>query len=144
MEKYLYNPKNNAFYPYALQDEYMAAGSWPTSGVDVDESVFAEFSGEHPAGKLRIAGEDGYPAWGDIPPQTHEEQVAIADAEKQSLIDRANEYINSKQYPGKAAMGRLKDTENERYNLWLDYLDALEVVDTSSAPNIEWPTSPVD
>ncbi|HIG0354641.1 TPA: tail fiber assembly protein, partial [Enterobacter asburiae] len=30
-----------------------------------------------------------------------------------------------------------------QYNLWLDYLDALEAVDTSSAPNIGWPTSPV-
>ncbi|WP_143370528.1 tail fiber assembly protein, partial [Escherichia coli] len=24
-----------------------------------------------------------------------------------------------------------------QYNLWLDYLDALELVDTSSAPDIE-------
>ncbi|EOZ9308370.1 tail fiber assembly protein, partial [Citrobacter freundii] len=28
------------------------------------------------------------------------------------------------------------------YNLWLDYLDALEAVDISSAPDIEWPTPP--
>ncbi|WP_196297345.1 tail fiber assembly protein, partial [Citrobacter amalonaticus] len=26
--------------------------------------------------------------------------------------------------------------------LWLDYLDALEVLNTSSAPDIEWPNSP--
>ncbi|WP_247171040.1 tail fiber assembly protein, partial [Escherichia coli] len=26
---------------------------------------------------------------------------------------------------------------------WLDYLDALELVDTSGAPDIEWPTPPV-
>ncbi|WP_141036447.1 tail fiber assembly protein, partial [Escherichia coli] len=36
----------------------------------------------------------------------------------------------------------LKADELERYNLWLDYLDALEVVDTSSAPNINWPVPP--
>ena len=41
-------------------------------------------------------------------------------------------------------MGRLKDDELMQYNLWLDYLDALEVVDTSSAPRIEWPTNPVE
>ncbi|ERC90934.1 tail fiber assembly protein, partial [Escherichia coli] len=48
-----------------------------------------------------------------------------------------------KQWPGKAAIGRLKGEELAQYNLWLDYLDALELVDTSSAPDIEWPTPPV-
>ncbi|EAA9514331.1 tail fiber assembly protein [Salmonella enterica subsp. diarizonae] len=28
--------------------------------------------------------------------------------------------------------------------LWLNYLDALESVDTSSAPDIEWPIPPGD
>ncbi|HCU2349132.1 TPA: tail fiber assembly protein, partial [Escherichia coli] len=53
-----------------------------------------------------------------------------------------NNYMNSKQWPGKAAIGRLKDDELEQYNLWLDYLDALEMVDTSGAPDIQWPEEP--
>ncbi|QLY99233.1 tail fiber assembly protein [Escherichia coli] len=72
----------------------------------------------------------------------HAADVAAAETEKQARIDRANTYINSKQWPGKAALGRLKDEEKEQYNLWLDYLDALEAVDTSSAPDINWPTPP--
>lgn len=72
----------------------------------------------------------------------HVADAATAEAEKQSRIDQANDYMNSKQWPGKAAMGRLKDTEKEQYNLWLDYLDALEAVDTSSAPDINWPLAP--
>lgn len=39
-------------------------------------------------------------------------------------------------------MGRLKRDALTQYGLWLDYLDALEAVDTSSAPNIVWPTHP--
>ena len=69
-------------------------------------------------------------------------QIKLADNEKSRLIQDANDYINSKQWPGKAAMGRLKDTEKALYNLWLDYLDALEAVDTSKAPDITWPTPP--
>lgn len=42
--------------------------------------------------------------------------------------------MNSRQWPGKAAIGRLKGDDLTQYNLWLDYLDALEAVDTSSAP----------
>ncbi|HCM9556850.1 TPA: tail fiber assembly protein [Enterobacter kobei] len=72
----------------------------------------------------------------------HAADVKAADAQKQSKIELSNEFMNSKQWPGKAAMGRLKDTEKEQYNAWLDYLDALEEVDTTSAPDIEWPTPP--
>ncbi|HAT2811481.1 TPA: tail fiber assembly protein [Citrobacter freundii] len=71
-------------------------------------------------------------------------ESAISDAEnkKRLLINESTEYINSKQWPGKAAIGRLKSDELTQYSLWLDYLDALEAVDTSSAPNIKWPTPP--
>ncbi|HHV2514511.1 tail fiber assembly protein [Escherichia coli] len=72
----------------------------------------------------------------------HDAFVADGIAKKQQLINLANEYINSKQWPGKAAIGRLKGEELAQYNLWLDYLDALEVTDISSAPDIEWPTPP--
>ncbi|MBL5923514.1 tail fiber assembly protein [Lelliottia amnigena] len=139
--KYIYDVKTNAFYPVALKESYIAKGLWPESGLEIDEETFAEFQ-KPPVGKMRVAGEDGYPAWADIPPPTHEQLVAIADAEKQSLIDQANEYINSKQWPGKAAMGRLKEAEKAQYNAWLDCLDALEAINTSSAPDIEWPTLP--
>ncbi|HCQ1777097.1 TPA: tail fiber assembly protein, partial [Escherichia coli] len=77
-----------------------------------------------------------------IPPPTHAEIIAEAEREKQRRIDVANEFMNNKQWPGKAAIGRLKGEELAQYNLWLDYLDALELVDTSSAPDIEWPTPP--
>ncbi|WP_417631456.1 tail fiber assembly protein [Citrobacter freundii] len=69
-------------------------------------------------------------------------QIKLANVEKSRLIQEANDYISSKQWPGKAVMGRLKDTEKAQYNLWLDYLDALEAVDTSKAPDITWPEPP--
>ncbi|MBQ0244370.1 tail fiber assembly protein [Citrobacter freundii] len=77
-----------------------------------------------------------------MPPPTQAEIIAEAEREKQRRIDAANEFMNSKQWPGKAAIGRLKDDELAQYNLWLDYIDALEAIDTSSAPDINWPTPP--
>ncbi|WP_336996547.1 tail fiber assembly protein [Leclercia sp. UBA7405] len=76
------------------------------------------------------------------PPPTQEEIIAAAYAEKKRLTDDANDYINSKQLPGKAVLDRLTNAEKELYNEWLDYLDALEAVDTSSAPDIDWPSMP--
>ncbi|EOW5134738.1 tail fiber assembly protein [Escherichia coli] len=141
MNKYIYHSETNSFYPVSLKDDYMSSGSWPGSGVEISESEFIRFTNP-PPGKYRVAGDDGYPAWDDVPPPTHEEQQSEAERKKQALINRVNEYINSKQWPGKTAIGRLKSEELVQYNLWLDYLDALEMVDTSSAPDIEWPTPP--
>ena len=139
---YIYSATTNSFYPLEMKEDYTQADSWPDDAVEVDEQVYIEFSGLPPKGKIRIAGENGFPAWSEIPPPTHEEQIAAAELKKQQLINQANDYMNSKQWPGKAAIGRLKGEELAQYNLWLDYLDALEVVDTSSAPDIEWPTPP--
>ncbi|MDM2921037.1 tail fiber assembly protein, partial [Citrobacter sp. Cpo032] len=100
-----------------------------------------EYNFAPPEGK-QLSSSQNMPVWIDIPPPTREELIAAADAEKQKRIDSANDYMNSKQWSGKAAIGRLKGDELAQYNLWLDYLDALDGVDTSSAPDIEWPMPP--
>ncbi|GAB0818462.1 tail fiber assembly protein [Escherichia coli] len=141
MNKYIYDAKTNAFYPLALKLHYESVGLWPEKGVEVDEETFSAFQ-KPPEGKMRIAGDDGYPVWSDIPPLAPEELIKMAEYERQRRIDTANEHMNNRQWPGKAAIGRLKGEELAQYNLWLDYLDALEQVDTSSAPDIEWPTPP--
>ncbi len=71
-----------------------------------------------------------------------ESAISAAENKKRLLINEATEYINSKQWPGKAAIGRLKGDELAQYNLWLDYLDAMEVVDMSSVSDINWPVKP--
>ncbi|EKA0078198.1 tail fiber assembly protein [Salmonella enterica] len=138
----MYAYANNSFYPLSMREAYEASGSWPAEYVEVDGAVFMEFSATPPDGKIRGTGDDGMPSWVDITPPTQEEIIAEADREKQHRIDTANEFMNSKQWPGKAAIGRLKGDELAQYNLWLDYLDALEAVDTSSAPDINWPVPP--
>lgn len=43
----------------------------------------------------------------------------------------------------KLAMGRkLTDSETETLNKWLDYADALNALDLSTAPDINWPAVP--
>ncbi|MGU3487247.1 tail fiber assembly protein [Enterobacter bugandensis] len=142
MPAYIYSAKNNAFYPVDMKDDYVTAGSWPDDGKPVSQDCFLEFTSASYSDKYRIAGEDGFPEWKAVPAPTREQLIAMADAEKARLIDFANTSINAKQWPGKAAIGRLKGDELAQYNLWLDYLDELQVVDTSLAPDINWPESP--
>ncbi|HCJ7422428.1 TPA: tail fiber assembly protein [Citrobacter freundii] len=139
---YKYSAKFNAFYLSENEGVYRDSGTWPDDATEIEIEVAEEFMKSPPEGKHRVSGDNGMPSWADIPTPTHDELVAAASTEKQNRIDQANAYMNSKQWPGKAAIGRLKGDELAQYNLWLDYLDALEVVDTSSAPDIKWPTPP--
>lgn len=139
MAEYIYSAKNNAFYPVDMKEDYIAAGSWPDDGIKVSQDCFLEFTSASHTDKYRIVGEDGYPAWEAVPAPSREQLIALAESEKARLIDFANASINVKQWPGKAVLGRLKGEELADYNLWLDYLDALQAVDTSKAPDIHWP-----
>lgn len=141
---YKFDAKTNAFYPYSMLADYEAAGSWPEKGIDVDESVFAEFTGTAPEGKIRGSDKKGNPAWVDIPLPTKEELIADAEAKKQKFISEV--FSETEMLRAKLALGRIKDDEKARLNAWLDYLDyldELEAVDVSTAPDIIWPVKPV-
>ncbi|HBM9594744.1 tail fiber assembly protein [Escherichia coli] len=142
MNAYFFSASVLGFFALDLKDVYDAAGTWPDDAVSIDNDTWQQFISTQPAEKQLGADAQGNPVWVDIPAPNAEELIAAAEREKQVRIEQANYYINSKQWPGKAVLGRLKGIELEQYNLWLDYLDALEAVDTSSAPDINWPVSP--
>lgn len=142
MNNYVYSPSQNMIFPVAQKQLYVDAGTWPSDAIDISEETAREFNQQFPAGKTMSHDENNQPCWVDIPPPTHDELIEAAEADKLRRIDQANEYMNSKQWPGKAAIGRLKGEELEQYGLWLDYLDALDAVNTSSAPDINWPVPP--
>lgn len=69
-----------------------------------------------------------------------ESDIAAAEAQKQYLIAEVNAETQILQT--KLALKRIKPDELELLNAWLDYLDLLEAVDTSLAPDIDWPQKP--
>lgn len=71
----------------------------------------------------------------------HSAAVEAAEAQRQSLIDTAMASISLVQLKLQAGR-KLTEEETNRLNAVLDYLDALEAVDTSTAPDINWPIPP--
>lgn len=137
MSKLFFNPKNKGFYD-TLFSTYI-----PEDANEITQVIYDEFAGvTWPNGKILGSDSFGMPVWVDAPPMTHEEEIAAAEEQKQALINQANVYMNGKQWPGKAAIGRLKGEELAQYNVWLDYLDGLEGLEPSLAPNIVWPELP--
>ncbi|MCC7581571.1 tail fiber assembly protein [Enterobacter roggenkampii] len=75
------------------------------------------------------------------PEKTHAELVVEADAEKQSRLDYATTRIVV--WQTKLMMGRkLTTDETAALNAWMDYIDAVTAIDTSTAPDITWPNQP--
>ncbi len=67
----IYSPSTNSFFDPALREAYDASGTWPSDGVEVDDSVFELFAlAPAPEGKVRAAGPDRLPVWEDAPPQS--------------------------------------------------------------------------
>lgn len=61
-QNYYFSPTTTGFYPVALKEAYVTAGSFPSDAVLVDDSVFSTYSKNPPEGMKRGAT-DGVPAW---------------------------------------------------------------------------------
>ncbi|HDU8717941.1 TPA: tail fiber assembly protein [Morganella morganii subsp. morganii] len=74
------------------------------------------------------------------PRPTKEQLIAKAEYDKQALITEVQ--AETQLLQTKLALGRITPDEKARLNVWLDYLDELEAVDVSTAPDIIWPVKP--
>ncbi|EFH4709106.1 TPA: tail fiber assembly protein [Escherichia coli] len=134
MDRYFYSQKENGF--------FTDLNKAPSDAVEITTDEWLLLLDGQDNGMKIVSNQEGYPVLTEQPPLSKENLIALVELKKRKIINEANEYMNSRQWPGKAAIGRLKGEELAQYNLWLDYLDALELVDPSSAPDIEWPTPP--
>ena len=76
-----------------------------------------------------------------VPTPSREELVTSAEQTKSVLLDAATAKIVV--WQTKLLVGRkLTDSETAQLNSWLDYIDAVTAIDTSIAPNLEWPALP--
>lgn len=138
---YHFSALQNAFYPYSMQSVYLKAGSWPTDGQLVNESVYYEFSANKaPEGKLRTVNKKGLPVWTDAPKPSQEQLIAEADAKKVALLAEANNAIAPLQ--DAVDLDIATDEEIALLKEWRKYRVLLNRVDTSTAPDITWPVKP--
>ncbi|HAM5843905.1 TPA: tail fiber assembly protein [Escherichia coli] len=110
-----------------------------------DEITIAEM-GDYPENTTTIAPLTPYDKWDgekwvtDTEAQ-HGAAVEAAEAQRQSLIDAAMASISLIQLKLQAG-SKLTQAETARLNAVLDYIDALELVDISCAPDVIWPELP--
>ncbi|MDE9693286.1 tail assembly chaperone [Citrobacter freundii] len=95
---FIWDADNARLLAYALKPEYEVTGMWPGNGIDVNDSVASEFTGQPPDGKKIGVGTDGMPAWVDIPlPPNFEllktEISRLGDIYKSDIYDLNTAYL---------------------------------------------------
>lgn len=136
---YFFSPEKNAFYDSELKSAYDANNSWPEDAIEVSDDTFQTYISAAPEGKVRGSIE-GEPGWVDIPPLTSEENVTAAANKKNILLSDASAIIAPLQDAVDLEMAT--DSEKESLAIWKKYRVLLNRVDTSNAPEIDWPTLP--
>ncbi|MGL6118500.1 tail fiber assembly protein [Plesiomonas sp.] len=137
---YVWSAKNIAFIPVANITDYELTG-WDISNViNVDDDVFDLFLGSPPENKQLGVDDAGLPAWVDKPPLTYDELVQIAEIEKQNLLLNTQQTISL--WQTQLQLGIISDENKNKLTEWVKYIEAVQAVDTSAAPNITWPPKP--
>ena len=114
--------------------------SIPAGAIDVSEDEYRKAMGRAPGSTFSV-DDSGIVTVIPVPEPTREQYIAQAETHKQFLLEEARQKISV--WQTKLLMGRtLTDDESACLNAWIDYIDAVTVKDTSTAPNISWPTSP--
>lgn len=109
---------------------------------------FQQIGGECPAGFIKmnglrpdgdyIAAESG--EWIPKPPPSQDELISLALDEKDKKLAGAHEKISF--WQAELQLGIISDSDKAELIRWMKYIKALNVVDVSAAPDIDWPMSP--
>ena len=115
--------------------------TWPIDAVLMtDEEVDTYHRVQPPHGKQLGATDDGRPCWTDVQPPPHAELVSQAESQKERLASSAEQSIRPLERAKQ--LGIATADELSWLAEWERYSVLLMRVDTSLAPNIEWPQKP--
>lgn len=136
-DRYFWSEKENGFYPESMKELYEnSPDGWPEDAVEISEELYNSLLEGQSRGKVIASGRDGKPLLSD-PVIDH---IAIAEAEKNLLVSEAEEMILPLQRAVKYDIA--SDEEKQRLKAWEIYSVKLSRIDTSAAPEIEWPEKP--
>lgn len=142
---YIYSAKFNAFYTHIDLEEkeqiFRDNGLYPDDGVEVSDDVFIEYACTIPPdGKMRMPDSEGLPSWADIPGPSKDQIIYQAEQEKNARISSANAVFL--EWQTKLLLNIATDGQKKAVTDWVNYLDEVKAIDTSTAPEIEWPDQP--
>lgn len=113
--------------------------------TETGESVIVSLPGDYPEGTTTLAPATPYDTWNgsewvtDTEAQ-HAADVEAADQQKTALLSEAQATISL--WQTELQLGIISDEDKASLIAWMNYIKAVQAVDTSKAPDITWPDKP--
>lgn len=137
---FFYSATTKGFYLSELKDDYVSAGTWPADAIEISERWYNHLIEGQGKGKVITVNEYGQPVLSDQPRPTKDELILVAEAQKHNFFGEATAAISPLQ--DAVDLGIATDTEIKQLKALKEYRVALNRLDTSSAPDINWPARP--
>lgn len=113
--------------------------------IATGEAVTVTLPGEYPAGTTLLKPATAFDKWGGAAwvTDTAAQRQAIIDAAQAEKNARVSEAGSVTQvWQTQVALGIIIDTDRASLIAWMKYLQAVQAVDVSTAPDIDWPVRP--
>lgn len=113
--------------------------------TETGESVIVSLPGDYPEGTTTLAPATPYDKWNgsewvtDTEAQ-HAADVETAEQQKAALLLEAQATISL--WQTELQLGIISDEDKASLIAWMNYIKAVQAVDTSKAPDITWPDKP--
>lgn len=113
--------------------------------TETGEAVSITAPGDYPDGTTTLAPATPYDTWNgsgwvtDTEAQ-HAADVEAADQKKAALLLEAQTIISL--WQTELQLGIISDEDKASLIAWMNYIKAVQTVDTSAAPDINWPEKP--
>lgn len=128
------------FYAQNMIDDGSYDIGLPVDLIDVTDEELSTYWKQSPPLRKMLGVIGGRPAWVDLPPPTHEELIANADAKKiqlKAIVDSEIEWRQDAVEEGNPSEKEIADLAS-----WRKYRVALMRIDISKTSNIDWPVFP--
>ena len=113
--------------------------------TDTGEAVAVNVPGDYPEGTTTLAPATPYDTWNgsewvtDTEAQ-HTADVEAAEQQKVALLAEAQAVISL--WQTELQLGIISDEDKASLIAWMNYIKAVQAVDTATAPDINWPEKP--
>ncbi|UHM90791.1 tail fiber assembly protein [Rahnella victoriana] len=135
-----YSATTNGFYDPDIKALYDEVKSWPEDAINITDATYQSLLAGQSVGKSISSDADGRPVLIDPPALTLMELRASAERQQSTLMNAAGEAMAPLQ--DAVDIGEATDAETALLNAWKKYRIALNRLDLSAAPDIDWPEIP--
>lgn len=129
-------------------------GSWLTEPDHRGETVYSVAdgselmvteTGEYPSGTTTLKPSSGFDSWDGKKWVTDTDALRAADVaeaarHKAELISQANSMTQA--WQTQLSLGIITETDRASLTVWMMYIQMVQTVDVSTAPDISWPQEP--